>query len=89
MTDKLDSKIALVTGASSGLGKAVAEKLNGEGMKVIALARSAGKANLPDSIQKISMNIRDLDSIDNAFGEIDKLTDHIGHTDKLCRSRLG
>lgn len=40
MADVLDGKIALVTGASSGLGRAVAEILTGRGAKVFGVARS-------------------------------------------------
>ena len=39
-----DYKTALVTGASSGIGAAVVERLRGEGLEVHALARSARRA---------------------------------------------
>jgi len=38
-----DYKTALVTGASSGIGAAVVERLSKEGLQVHAIARSAGK----------------------------------------------
>src|ERR1044072_9232992 len=38
-----DYKAALVTGASSGIGAAVVERLCKEGLQVHAIARSAGK----------------------------------------------
>jgi len=48
----IDKKIALVTGASRGLGAAVAEKLAAEGYHVIAVARTSGALEeLDDRIQ--------------------------------------
>src|SRR4051812_48306947 len=77
MPTSLKHKIAVVTGASSGLGKGVVEQLNAAGVKTIALARSIEKTDLPDSVRKVAINIRDLQSIDDAFKVIDEHTDHI------------
>ncbi len=73
----LKGKVAVVTGASSGLGKAVAELLSTEGAKVFALARSIETITFPSSIIKIPLNIRDLGSIDAVFKTIDKKTKKI------------
>ena len=73
----LNSKVAVVTGASSGLGKEVTELLSKEKVKVFALARGIESTPLPASIIKIPLNILDLQSIDNAFTEIDKQTNKI------------
>ncbi len=73
----LHNKIAIVTGASSGLGKAAVELLAEQNVKVFALARTIQETELPDSVIKIPLNIRDLNSIDTAFSVIDKQTDHI------------
>lgn len=73
----LTKKIAVVTGASSGLGKAVTELLANEGVKVFALARNIDQGQFPSSVIKVKCNIRDLQSIDNAFSEIDKETENI------------
>ena len=43
----LTKKIAVVTGASSGLGKAVTELLANEGVKVFALARNIDQGQFP------------------------------------------
>lgn len=75
--DSLQGKVTVIVGGSSGLGKAVVEQLNEEGAKVITLARSIQDTNLPESVIKIPLNIRDLKSIDEAFAEIDKQTDKI------------
>jgi NADP-dependent 3-hydroxy acid dehydrogenase YdfG len=77
MSQSLKQKIAVVLGASSGLGKAVVELLHGEEVQVFALARSIEETILPDSIIKIPLNIRDLKSIDAAFAAIDKQTKRI------------
>lgn len=77
MTTELHDKVAVVTGASSGLGKEVVKLLANEGVKVIALARRIASADLPDSVVKVPLNIRDLQSIDDAFEAIDKETEQI------------
>ena len=40
---KLKNKVAVVTGASSGIGREVARRLHGAGAKVVLAARDAGK----------------------------------------------
>lgn len=77
MTSSLASKVAVVTGASSGLGKEVTELLGKEGVKVFALARTIENVDFPSSVIKIPLNIRDLDNIGSVFTQIDKLTGKI------------
>ena len=71
------NKVAVVTGASSGLGKAVAESLSNLGVKVLALSRNISNQAFDKNVIKIPLNIRDLDSIDQAFKSIDEETKKI------------
>lgn len=73
----LKGKVAVVTGASSGLGREVTELLAQEGVQVFALARTINNIAFPSPVVKVPLNIRDLESIDAAFAEIDKQTQKI------------
>ena len=64
-------KTALVTGASSGIGKAITVSLQEAGMKVIGLCRSV--ENLPDGITPLACDLRDQDQIRDAFSSLDQL----------------
>ena len=65
-------KTAIVTGASSGLGKAVTKLLTKESWQVFALARSVKQADFGDKVEKIVCDIRSLSDIDQAFKIIDQ-----------------
>lgn len=71
------NKTAIVTGASSGLGKEVVTLLERAGYTVFALARTVETADLSAAVTKIALNIRDLQSIDDAFKAIDAQTERI------------
>ena len=92
----LDGKVALVTGASRGIGRAVALKLASEGAKVaINYAGSQGKAEeVKAEIEKmggeailVQANVADKDAVEQmvgavveAFGTIDILVNNAGIT---------
>jgi len=72
MTKPLQGRIALVTGASRGIGKAAAIGLAAAGAHVICLARTVGGLEAADDAIKkaggsatlVPLNIRDFDALD-------------------------
>lgn len=74
--------VAIVTGASDGIGKAIALALAGAGAKVYALARSADKldalsAASGDSIIGLAVDLSDPQASHQAFEQIKQANDHI------------
>ncbi|MCC7259806.1 MAG: SDR family NAD(P)-dependent oxidoreductase [Alphaproteobacteria bacterium] len=98
VTQRLAGKIALITGASRGIGVAVAERYAQEGAHVILVARSvAGLEATDDRVKKVGgdatlvpMDLRDGDKIDQLgaaiaarFGKLDILVGNAGMLGEL------
>jgi len=74
-SDALDGEIALVTGASRGIGASIAEALAGAGAKVIGTATSEGGADgisgaLGANGRGIALNVADGESVQAAIKDI-------------------
>ncbi|NVJ90541.1 MAG: SDR family NAD(P)-dependent oxidoreductase [Methylocystaceae bacterium] len=93
MSRALEGKIALITGASRGIGRAVALRYAQEGAHVILVARTVGALEeIDDEIKAIGgaatlvpMDLREFDKIDqmgqalyDRFGKIDILVGNAG-----------
>jgi ketoreductase RED2 len=99
--DRLDGKVAIVTGSSSGIGEATARRLADLGAKVVVNSSSsveAGKAvaaSLPTESLYVQADISDqpqghdliLRTVDR-FGRIDILVNNAGWTTRIAHTDL-
>ena len=82
---KLKDKVAVITGASSGIGKAIAKKLSSEGCKVALASRSVDKlSDISESLSTetlaVRMDVTDTESVKGAFEDIHR---ELGQVDIL------
>ncbi|TDJ64045.1 MAG: glucose 1-dehydrogenase [Proteobacteria bacterium] len=90
MDFELEGKVAIVTGASRGLGRATAQALTAQGARVLAVARSMDKLrdlqlDAPDLIQIKQCDMHDVEAIADlpnvaleAFGRLDIVVNNAG-----------
>jgi len=93
ITKRLAGRLALITGASRGIGAAVAKRFAAEGAQVILVARTVGALEeLDDEIRAagsaatlLPLDLRDFDKIDQMgaalyerFGRLDVLVGNAG-----------
>ena len=82
----LSNKTALVTGASSGIGRAVSTQLIEAGAKVIGLCRDTSK--LPEGVEPIACDLSDPAQIDKAFASLSHLDILVSNAGLALLSRI-
>ncbi|KZX78514.1 MULTISPECIES: SDR family oxidoreductase [unclassified Alcanivorax] len=91
LPERVDGKVVMVTGATSGIGKATALKLARAGATVLVIARTAEKLEetlheidqLGGTAQAYSCDVSDLNSVDDLIQQV--IADH-GHVDVLVNN---
>jgi NAD(P)-dependent dehydrogenase (short-subunit alcohol dehydrogenase family) len=95
MDTGLKGKVAVVTGASQGIGAAIAAALRAEGCKLALLARNLERLNgvkrdiaggKPDEILALACDVQSRKQVEAAFA---KIIDHFGGVDVLVNNAGG
>jgi NAD(P)-dependent dehydrogenase (short-subunit alcohol dehydrogenase family) len=63
--------VAVVTGASRGVGRGIAAELSAMGATVYATGRTIQQATLPASVHRVTLDHRDDDSVDALFARVE------------------
>jgi short-subunit dehydrogenase len=101
----LSGKVAVITGASMGIGEAIARTFVDNGARVVLLSRDAGRAEeartrlaRPDQTLALSCDVRNREEIDRVlsltlhhFGRIDIWVNNAGHgiLDSVAQVEMG
>lgn len=85
MTDTQPA-VALVTGASRGVGRGIAAALSDSGMRVFASGRTIDQAELPSGVERVVCDHTDDDAVARLFARIDA---DGGRLDVLVNSAWG
>jgi 3-oxoacyl-[acyl-carrier protein] reductase len=84
VSKKLEGKVAFITGASRGIGAAVARALSGEGVKLGLASRSGADLDLPDALG-LACDVRKREQVEQA---VYATVERFGHLD-ICIANAG
>ncbi|WP_340586941.1 SDR family oxidoreductase [Erythrobacter alti] len=71
MSSRLDGRVAIVTGGTRGLGRAISLSLADAGAKVMACARSEPES-LPDGVSFAQLDVRDAEAVEAFVAQVHK-----------------
>ena len=83
---KLDGQVAVVTGASRGVGRGIATALAGAGARVYATGRTVQQAELPAGIERVTCDHTDDAAVERLF---ERVAAESGRLDVLANSAWG
>ena len=79
----LKEPVALVTGASSGIGRAIAQKLSKQGLRVFGTSRDAGRVEAIPGVELLSL---DVDSDESVKACVELVLTRAGRLDILINN---
>ena len=85
MTDH-NALVAVVTGASRGVGRGIASALDDAGMRVYATGRSIDRATLPDRVVRVTCDHTDDQAVERLFAQVER---ECGRIDVLVNNAWG
>ena len=86
MAQSLDGQVAVVTGASRGVGRGIAAALAEAGARVYATGRTVEQAELPPAVQPVSCDHTDDAAVERLFARV---AGEAGRLDVLANSVWG
>ena len=66
------ARVAVVTGASRGVGRGVAAALDGAGMRVYATGRTIDRATLPDGVVRVACDHTEDAAVEQLFARVER-----------------